>query len=102
MSCYSLGVAGFRAPGLHLVLKLHQGVAGDPALCTHCLLFTPPCVPPSGPHEGPAKQVSPASWLFPSPLLQLTSCPDYKHLFPFARSLWGSSYSIDFICIAEI
>ena len=73
VSCYSLGGAGFRAPGLHLSQNHSEGAAGEPALSAHCLLLTPLCAPPSGPHKGPAKQVSSAPWLLPSPLLQLTS-----------------------------
>lgn len=54
------------------------------SLCIHCLLFTLLCAPPSGPHKGPSQASHPWPLASPFPLLQLRSCPHYKHLFPFA------------------
>lgn len=54
------------------------------SFCIHCLLFTLLCAPPSEPHKGPSQASHPWPLASPFPLLQLISCPHYKHLLPFA------------------
>lgn len=58
------------------------------SLCIHCRLFTLLCALPSGSHKGPSQACHPKSLASPFPLVQFTSCPDCKHLFPSAGTLW--------------
>ena len=90
VSCYSLGMAGFRAPGRQPVPEPQQKGQQEIPSCAHtaCCL---PCFVHNhpGPTKGPAKPSQLWPLASPVPLLQLTSGSDYKHLFPFARTLWG-------------
>lgn len=79
-----------------------KGAAGDPLLCIHRLLFTLLCAQPSGTHNGPRQAKSALALGFPPPVAPAYKLPGLQTPVSFCLDPVGSSYSIDFICIAGI
>ena len=68
VSCYSVGVAGFRVPGLYPVPNPQRRGSRGACLCAYAAYwFTLFCALPSRPTKGSAKYLIPGPWLLLSP-----------------------------------
>lgn len=103
MSSYSLGVAGFRAPGLRLSQNHSKGAAGDPvSVLTRPAVYPALYVPPSWPCNGLRSSTSALALGFSLPLAPAYKVPQLPTPVSFLLDPVGYSYSIDFMCLAGI